>query len=119
MPRLEDEVGGALFDRTDSGVHIAVGRNQYYHGRRVNFENPPQPLKPLVTAGHITSEVHVQHNGVVVVVTKQSGNILGVVFGMNGGNVLAQQKSSSQENVLVVVDYQYLALLLCHVHAPM
>ncbi len=103
LPRLGHEIDRAQLHRLDRGVDRAVGGDRDHHRVGVQLEDAAQPGEPLAPAPFAGREVHVEQDGVELVLGEQGGQVGRPVGGHHLVEVALEQESGGDQHVVVVV----------------
>ena len=99
-------MGGPLFDALHGQLHITVTGDENDNGRRVDFQDFIEPVKPLFSGVGIAREVHIEQNHIVGFVAQQVGNVGRVSFGMDNLKIFAEKHLRGKQDVGIVIHNQ-------------
>jgi hypothetical protein len=103
FPRLDDEIGGALFHRLHRQIHVAMGGHQHDDGLRIDRQNARQPRQPFNTAGGATGEIHIQEQDIETALARFFGQVGRNARGLDRCEMAFQQQAGSKKNIFFVV----------------
>ena len=111
VPRLGDEVRGAALQCTYRLVGIGIGRHHDDHRLRVAVQDVFQPLEAFLAADGIAPEVHIQQYHVGTEQVHEPVRLLRLRRHAEVLHQRLQQQVQREEDVLVVVNDEYLSFL--------
>ena len=115
IPWFRNKVDGSRLDSPHRLLRIHVSRDKQHHALGVMRQNLLQPFIPLFATDGIPMEVHIEHDDIRHERIHHSDDSFRRIDNSNTLHVWFQKHIERQENILIVIHYQYLSFFLhCH-----
>ena len=115
IPWFRNKVDGSRLDGSHRLLRIHVSRDKQHHALGVMRQNLLQPFIPLFATDGIPMEVHIEHDDIRHERIHHSDDSFRRIDNSDTLHVWFQKHIERQENILIVIHYQYLSFFLhCH-----
>ena len=115
IPWFRNKVDGSRLDSPHRLLRVHVSRDKQHHALGVMRQNLLQPFIPLFATDGIPMEVHIEHDDIRHERIHHSDDSFRRIDNSDTLHVWFQKHIERQENILIVIHYQYLSIFLhCH-----
>ena len=78
VPRFQNKIKSSLLYRFYSEFNIAIGGNHYHTDKRIEVQNPAQPVQAFVSGIHAGCKIHIKQYNIHMVFSQSRYQAVGI-----------------------------------------